>query len=121
MFPFQLDDISMSDIESPGLSRKSFICATSGSSHAHSSPVRRIALRNCKNICNCSIRCSSVSLNSGNVDKVSKPAYHVVSSFYSVINNSKYLKFTPTNSHSFDSSTSTFRVISHRNIHLKRR
>ena len=32
---------------------------------------------------------------------------------------SKSLKFTPTNSHSIDSSTSTFRVVSHCNNHLK--
>ena len=110
MFPFQLDDISLSDIGSPALSRKFFVCTTSGPSHAHSSPVR-----------NCSIRCSFVSLNSVNVDKVSKPAYHVVSSSYSIINISKYLKFTATNSHSFDFSTSAFRVVSYRNIHLKRK
>ena len=43
----------------------------------------------------------------------------VVSSSGSVINTSKSLKFTPTNSHSTDTSTSSFRVVSHRNIHSK--
>ena len=122
MFPLQSDDISRSDIRSPVLSRKSFVCTTSGLSHARSSLVPPIALRNCKNIRNRSIRCNSVSSSSSNVDRVSKPAYPVVSLSDSVTNISKSLKFTTTtNSHSFDSSTSTFRVVSHRNVHRKRK
>ena len=43
----------------------------------------------------------------------------VVSSSDSVTNITKPLKLTPTNSYSLDSSTSMFRVVSHRNIHRK--
>ena len=121
MFPLQSDDIFRSDIRSPVLSRKSFVCTTSGPSHARSSPVLLIVSRNCKNIRNRSIRCNSVSSNSSNVDRVSKTAYPIASSCDSVTNISNSLIFTPTNSHSFDSSTSTFRVVSHRNIHRKRK
>ena len=39
----------------------------------------------------------------------------------SVTNISKSFKFTPSNSHSVDSNTSSFRVVSHRNIHCKRK
>ena len=55
------------------------------------------------------------------VDRVNKPEYPIVSSSNSVTNISKSPKFTPTNSHSIDSSTSTIRVVSHRNIHRKRK
>ena len=112
-FPLQSDDIFRSDIRSPVLSCKSFFCTTSDPLHARSSPVPPIALRNCKNIHNCSMRCSSVSFSRSNVDRVSKPAYPVVSLSDSVTNISKSLKFTPANSHSFESSTSTFHVVSH--------
>ena len=115
MLPLQSDDIFRSDIRSPVLSRKSFVF-TSDPSHARSSLFPPIALRNCKNIRNLSLSCNSVSSSSINVDRVSKPEHPVVSSSDSVANISKSLKFTPTNSHSFDSSTSTFRVVSHRNI-----
>ena len=98
-----------------------FFYTTSGLWHTRSSPVPPIALHNCKNIRNCSMRCSSVSSSSNNVDRGSKPAYSVVSSSDSVTNINKSLKFTPTNLHSFDSSTSTFHVVSHRNIHRKRK
>ena len=80
-----------------------------------------LLLRNCKNILNRSIRCNPVSSSSSNVDRVSKPAYPVVSSSDSVTNISKSLKFTSTNSHSIDSSTSTFHAVSHCNIHRKRK
>ena len=116
MLPLQSDDIFRSDIRSPVLSRKSFVFTTSDPSHARSSLFPPIALRNCKNIRNLSLSCNSVSSSSINVDRVSKPEHPVVSSSDSVANISKSLKFTPTNSHSFDSSTSTFRVVSHRNI-----
>ena len=43
----------------------------------------------------------------------------VVSSSDGVINISKSLKFTLNNSHSVDSSTSPFHVVSHHNIHRK--
>ena len=86
-----------------------------------SSPVPPIAVRNCKNIRNRSIRCNSVSSSSSNADRVRKPEYPVISSSDSVTNISKSLKFTPTNSHSIDSSTSSFRIASHRNIHRKRK
>ena len=119
MFPLRSDGILSSDTMSPVLSCKSFVCTTSGPSHTCSSHVPPIAVRNCKNICNCSIRCNSVSSSSSNVDRVSKPAYTVVSSSDSVTDISKSLKFTSTNSHSIDSSTSMFRVVSHRNIHCK--
>ena len=49
------------------------------SSHVCSSPVPLIAVRNCKNIRNCSVRCNSVSSSSSNVHRVSKHAYTVVS------------------------------------------
>ena len=55
------------------------------------------------------------------MNKVGKPAYPVVSSSDSVTSISKSLKFTPTYSHSIDSSTSTFRVVSRGNIHRKRK
>ena len=119
MFPLQSDDIFRSDTTSPVLSRKSFACATSGLSHAYLSPVPPIAVRNCKNIRNCSIRCNSVSSSNSNIDRVSKPESLAVSSSDSVTNISKSFKFTPTDSYSIDSSTSTFRVVSYRNIHRK--
>ena len=119
MFPFNSDDIFRSDIRSPVLSRKSFVCATSSPLHTYFSPVPPIAVRNCKNIRNNSICCNSVHLSSNNVDRVSKPVYPVVSSSDSVKNISKSPKFTPSNSHSVDSSTSSFRVVSHRNIQGK--
>ena len=121
MFPFQSDYLFRSDTRSPVLSRKYFVCATCGLSHAFSSHVPPIAVRNCKNIRSRSIHCNSVSSSSSNVDRVSKPAYPVVSSSDSVTNISKSLKFTSTNSNSIDSSTSTFLVVSHRNIHRKRK
>ena len=91
MFPFQSDDIFKFDISSPVLSRKSFVCTTSGPSHARSPPSPPIALCNCKNIRNRSIRCISVSSSSSNIDRVSKPAYPVISSSDSVTNISKFL------------------------------
>ena len=121
MFPLQSDDIFRSNTRSPVLSRKSFVGETSGLSRACSSHVPPIAVRNCKNIRNRFIRCNSVSLSSSNVDRVSKPAYPVVSSSDSVNNISKSLKFTSTNSYSIDSITSTLRVVNHRNIHRKRK
>ena len=48
MFPLQSDDIFRSDTRSPVLLRKSLVCATSGPSHACSSPVPPIAVRNVK-------------------------------------------------------------------------
>ena len=47
-FPFKSDGIFRSDTRSPVLSRKSFVCATSGPSRACFSPVPPIAVRNCK-------------------------------------------------------------------------
>ena len=82
MFPLQSDNIFRSDTRSPVLSRKSFVFATSGPLHACSFLVPPIAVHNCKNICSCSI--CSVSLSISNVDRVSKPAYPVVSSTDSV-------------------------------------
>ena len=61
---------------------------------------------------------NSVS-SSSNVEGISKPTYPVVSSFDSVINVSKSLKSTPIHSHSIGSSTSTFRIVSRRNIHCE--
>ena len=52
MFPLKSDDIFRSDTRSPVLSRKFFVCATCDPLHACFSPVPRIAVRNCKNICN---------------------------------------------------------------------
>ena len=75
MFSLQSDDIFRSDIRSPVLSRKSFVCTTSGPSHARSSPVPPLALRNCKSIFNRSIRCHSLGSSSSNVDRVSKIVY----------------------------------------------
>ena len=121
MFPLKSDDIFRSDTRSPVLSRKFFVCATSGPSHACFSPVHPIAVPNCKNIRNRSIRCNSVSSSSSYVDRVSKPAYIVVSSSDSVRNISNSRKFTPSNSHSVDSSTSSFHVVIHCNIHRKRK
>ena len=97
MFPFQSDDIFRSDIRSPVLSRKSFTCTTSGPSHARFSPVSPVALRNYKNIFNCSVHRSSVSSSSSNVDRAIKPAYPVVSSSNNVTNTSKSFKvgFSP--------------------------
>ena len=79
-----------------------------------------IAVHNCKNISNHSIRCNSVSSSRSNVESVN-PAYNVVSLSDSVINVSKSLKSTSTHSHSIDSSMSTFRVVFRRNIHRKRK
>ena len=122
MFPLQSGDILKSDTRSPVLSRKSFICAKSGPSHACSFPVPAIAVRNCKNTRNCSLRCNYVSSSISNVESISKPAYPVVSSSDSVkINVSKSLKSIPTDSHSIDSSASTLYVVSRRNIHRKRK
>ena len=103
---------------SPVFSRKSFVCATSVPTHACFCLVPPTAVRNCKNILNRSIRCNSVRSSSSNFDRVSKLDYPVVSSSDSVTNISK---FTPSNSHSVDSSKSSFRVVSHRNIHRKRK
>ena len=122
MFPLQSDDIFKSFSSSPVLSTKSFVYTTSGSCmHACLSPVPPIAVRNSKNIHNRSIRCNSVSSGSSNVDCISKPGYPFASSSASVISVSKSLKFTSTNSHSVDSSTFTFRVVNHGNIHRKRK
>ena len=55
MFPLKSDDIFRSDTRSPVLSRKFFVCATSGQSHACFCPVHPIAVPNCKNIRNRSI------------------------------------------------------------------
>ena len=119
MFPLKSDEIFRSDTSYPVLSRKSFVCATTGPSHACFPPIPPIVIRNCKNIRNCSIGYNSVRSSSSNVDRVSKPVYPVVSSSDSVKNISKSPKFTPSNSHSVDSSTSSFRVVSHRNIQGK--
>ena len=121
MFLLKSDDIFKSDTRSPVLSRKSFVCATSGPSHACFSPAPPIAVRNCKNIRNRSICCNSVRLHSSHVDRACKPVYPVVSSSDSVTNISTSPKFTPRNSNSVDSSISSFRIVSHRNIHFKRK
>ena len=71
MFPLKSDDIFRSDTRSPVLSRKFFVCATCGPLHAWFSPVPRNAVRNCKNICNRSIRCNSVRSSCSNVVRVS--------------------------------------------------
>ena len=89
--------------------------------HACFSPVPPIAVGNCKNIRDRSTRCNSVRSSSSNVDRASETEYPVVSSSDSVTNISKSLKFTPTNSHSVDSSASLFRVVNHCNIHRKRK
>ena len=60
-------------------------------------------------------------MSSSNIDRVSKPVYSVVSSSDSITNISKSPKFTPSNSHSVDSSTSWSHVVSHRNIRRKRK
>ena len=120
MFPFNSDDIFRSDIRSPVLSRKSFVCATSSPLHTYFSPVPPIAVRNCKNIRNNSICCNSVHLSSNNVDRVSKPVYPVVSSSDSVTNISKSPKLALSSSHSVDFSTSSF-CVSHLNIYCKRK
>ena len=120
MFSLKSDYIFRSDTRSPVLLHKSFVCATSGPSHGRFSPVLSIAVRDCKNIHNRSIRCNSVRSSSSNVDRVSKPEYPVVSSADSFANISQSLKFTPSNSHSVGSSTSSFLVV-HCNIHRKRK
>ena len=56
------------DCRSSVWSRKLFVCTTSVSLHAYSSPVFLIAGRNCKNIHICSVRCNSVSSSSSNVE-----------------------------------------------------
>ena len=96
-FPFKSDGIFRSDTRSPVLSRKSFVCVTSGPSRACFSPVPPIAVRNCKNTRNRSTHCNSVRSSSSKVDRVSKPEYPVVSSSDSVTNISKSLKFTASN------------------------
>ena len=121
MFLLKSDDIFRSDTRSPVLSRKYFVCATSGLSHACFSSVPYIAVRNCKNIHNCSIRCNRVSSSSSNVSRDTKHEYPAVSSSDSVTNIYKFLKFTPSNSHSVDSSTSSFLVVNHCNIHRNRK
>ena len=113
MFPLKSDDIFRSDTRSPALSHKSFVCATSGPSHACFYPVPPIAVCNCKNIRNRSIRRNSVCSSSSYVDRVS--------SSDSVTNICKSPKFTASNSHSVDSSTSSFGVVSQRNFHGKRK
>ena len=70
MFPFKADDIFRSDTRSPVLSRKFFVCATCGPLHACFSPVPPIAVHNCKNICNRSIRCNSVCSSCSNAARV---------------------------------------------------
>ena len=85
------------------------------------SAVPPSALHHCKNILNRSIRGNSVNSSNINIDRVSKSEYPVVNSSDSVTNVTKSLKFTPTDSHSIHSSTSTFRVVSHRNINRKRK
>ena len=102
-------------LRSPVLSCKSFVCATSGPSHARFSPVSPIAAHNCNNIRNCSIHCNSVRSSRSNVERVRKPVYPAVSSSDSITN----IKFTYSDLHSVDSSTSSFRVVSHCNIHHK--
>ena len=119
MFPLQPDDIFKSETRSSVLSGKSFVCIMSGPSHACLSPVPRIAVHNCKNICNHSIWCNYISLSSTNVESISKPAHFVNSSSDSVKYISKSLKFTPTNSHSINSSTSMFHFVSQCNVHRK--
>ena len=120
MFPLKSDEIFRSDTSYPVLSRKSFVCATTGPSHACFPPIPPIVIRNCKNIRNCSIGYNSVRSSSSNVDRVSKPVYPVVSSSDSVTNISKSPKLAPSSSHSVDFSTSSF-CVSHRNIHCKRK
>ena len=73
----------------------------------------------CPSYCCTSLRSlhfKSVSSSSRDVKSISKPTYLVVSPFDSNISASKLFKCTPTHSHSIDSSTSSFRVVSHRNI-----
>ena len=72
-------------------------------------------------MCNRSIRCNSDRSSSSNVDRVSKPVYPVLSSYDSVTNISKCPKFTPSNPNFVNSGTSSFGVVSHRNIHDKRK
>ena len=114
MFPLQSDDIFRSDTRCHLLSCTSFACTTPVPSHACSCPIPPISASNCKNI-----HCHSASSSSRNFDRVSKPAYPIVSSSDSVTNISRSPKFTSTNSHSINSSISKFRVVSHRNIHRK--
>ena len=115
VFPLQSDDIFRSDSRSPVFARKSSVCAKSGPSHACSFSFPLFAL--CKEFYNCSVRCNSVSLCSNNVDRVNKPESPIVSSSDGVTNISKSVKFTPT----IGSSTYLFRVVSHCNIHRKRK
>ena len=117
MFSLKSDGIFRSITRPPVLSRKSFVSALSSPLQGSFYPVPPIAVRNCKNIRNCSMRWNSANLSSSNVDRVE---YHVVSLYNSVTNISKSLKFTPINSHSVDFSTSFFRVVSH-NIPRKRK
>ena len=121
MFLLKSGDIFRSDTRSPVLSSKSFDFAAFDRSHGCFSLVPPTAVRNDENILNCSIRCSSVRSSNSNVDRVSKPVYPIVSSYKSGTNTSKSHKFTPSNSHSVDSSTSSSRVVSHHNIHRKRK
>ena len=118
IFPLQSNEIFKSDTRSPVLSRKSFVCTTSVPSHACSSNVPPILD---KNTHNCFIRCNSGSSSSSNVESIGKPAYSVVSSSDSIINVSKSVKYIVTHSDSLDFSTSTFRVVSHRDIRRKRK
>ena len=115
VFPLQSDYIFTSDSRSPVLARKSSVCVKSGPSHACSFSAPPFAL--CKDFCKCSVRCNSLSLCSNNVDRVNKPEYPIVSSADGVTSISKSLKFTPT----IGSSTYLFRVVSHCNIHRKRK
>ena len=55
MFPLKSDEFFRSDTSYPVLSRKSFVCATTGPSHACFPPVPPFVIRNCKNIRNCSV------------------------------------------------------------------
>ena len=110
MFSLKSDDIFRSDTISPVLSRKSFVCATSGPSHACFRPGPPIAAHNCKNIRDRSIRCNSARSSSSNVDRVNKHGYSVISSSDSVTNIAKSPKFTPSNSHFVDSSTCSVNV-----------
>ena len=121
MFPLKSNDIFRSDTRSPVFSRKSFVCATYVPLHACFSPFPPLAVRNCKNIRNRSIRCSSGRSCNSNSDRVSKLDYPFVSSSDSVTNISKYLKFTLSNSHFFNSSTTLIRVVYHGNIQSKRK
>ena len=106
---------------SPVLSGKFFVCAASGSSQACFSPVFPIAVSNSKNIHNRSIHCNSVRSSSSNVGIVSKPEYAVFSSSDSVTNISQSPKFSLSNLHTVGPSTSSFRAVTHRNTHLKRK